>query len=269
MDTNLYCRGHVLDLKKQCIMGILNVTPDSFSDGGKYVDVGRAVEHAYKMVEDGADIIDIGGESSRPGCEPVSEDEELRRVIPVVKRLAKELSVPLSIDTYKSSVARACLEEGVCIVNDISGLRDPVMAKVVAQYSVPVVVMHMPGMPKTMKSYAFHDDPVNEVKKYLEERVRYAHELGIQQVVIDPGFGFGKNPEQNYAILTRLSEFQSLECPILLGPSRKLFCDGKKMLSRLEIVCRCVKSGAHILRVHDVKFWRKNLDKLDENFNNS
>ena len=239
-------------------MGILNVTPDSFSDGGLYIDIDEAVEHATKMVADGADIIDVGGESSRPGAEPISLQEELNRVLPVVERLIKELAVPISIDTYKPEVAQACLQEGAAIINDVQGLRNPAMIKVIAQYDVPAVIMHMPGTPQTMRGYQYKD-VVTEVKQYLCERIETVYSAGITKIIIDPGLGFGKTGEQNYEILIRLEEFKELSCPVLIGPSRKSF-QGEKKLNTLEAITLGVANGATIVRVHDVDAVKQYLD---------
>ena len=206
---------------KTLIMGILNVAPDSFSDGGLFVDVNKAVEHAKQMVVEGADIIDIGGESSRPGSDSVSEEEELRRVEPVIRRLIKEIQVPISIDTYKPLVAKKCLKLGVNLVNDITGLRNKEMINVVTKYNVPVIIMHMKGDPKNMQQNPVYQDVIKEIKDFLSERIVEAKKAGIKDIIIDPGIGFGKTTEHNLQILKRLNEFKDLGCPILVGPSRK------------------------------------------------
>lgn len=251
----------MLKFEKVLIQGILNVTPDSFSDGGLYVDVEKAVEHAKKLVADGADIIDIGGESSRPDAEPISFLEELNRVIPVVKRIVQEITVPLSIDTYKPEVAEACLQEGVSVVNDISGLRNQLMREVVSRYDVPAIIMHLPGNPQTMRGYQYKD-VVEDVKLYLREQIDQAHADGVYKIIIDPGLGFGKTPEQNYEILTRLEEFIELGCPVLIGPSRKSFYDGSKKLDTLEAVALGVQNGVNMVRVHDVAAVRRYVDSF-------
>jgi len=240
-------------------MGILNVTPDSFSDGGLYIDIDEAVEHATKMVADGADIIDVGGESSRPGAEPISLQEELNRVLPVVERLIKELAVPISIDTYKPEVAQACLQEGAAIINDVQGLRNPAMIKVIAQYDVPAVIMHMPGTPQTMQQHGYYVDVVKELKEYLRKQIKEVYSKGVHKIIIDPGLGFGKTGEQNYEILIRLEEFKELSCPVLIGPSRKSF-QGEKKLNTLEAITLGVANGATIVRVHDVDAVKQYLD---------
>jgi dihydropteroate synthase len=245
-------------------MGILNVTRDSFSDGGLYFDKSAAIKRAIQMVEEGADIIDIGGESTRPGAEPVTVEEELRRTIPVIEALAKEINVPISIDTYKSEVAEKALDAGASIVNDISGLRfDPEMAKVVSDYKVPVVIMHIKGRPKDMQQNPVYEALVPEIMDYLREGIRLAKESGVSEdkIIIDPGIGFGKTFNQNLEIINNLHEFTLLEKPILIGPSRKAFI-GKILgnvseTDRLEgtsaAVAISIMSGANIIRVHDIK----------------
>ncbi|MFN3134793.1 MAG: dihydropteroate synthase [Candidatus Kryptonium sp.] len=247
--------------KRAYIMGILNVTPDSFSDGGRYFTVDSAVEHAMKMIEDGADIIDVGGESTRPGSEPVPLEEELRRVIPVIKEIVKRADVPISIDTYKSEVARQALDNGAVIVNDISGLRfDEKMVEVIAQYNASVVIMHIKGTPKTMQQNPYYDDVISEIYSYLSESVEKARSYGIKQIIVDPGIGFGKRLVDNLEIIRRLREFKSLGYPVLIGVSRKSFIGNILNLpveERLEgtagAVAISVWNGANIVRVHDVK----------------
>jgi len=242
-------------------MGILNVTPDSFSDGNLFFDHARAVEHAVRMSEEGADIIDIGGESTRPGAESVSLEEEIRRVAPLIEDLARRLSVPISIDTYKSEVAREALDRGAHIINDISGLRfDPAMAKLAAQYSAPVVIMHIKGTPKDMQQNPTYDDLVGEIRAYLDKGVRCAEDAGLprDQVMADVGIGFGKTVRHNLELINRLDEFQALGCPLLIGPSRKSFI-GKVLdlpvQERIEgtaaAVAIAIARGVHIVRVHD------------------
>jgi dihydropteroate synthase len=247
--------------KRTYVMGILNVTPDSFSDGGRYFTLDLALEHALKMIEDGADIIDVGGESTRPGSDPVPIEEELRRVIPVIKELAKRTKVPISIDTYKSEVARQALDNGALIVNDISGLRfDEKMAEVVAEYKASVVLMHIKGTPKTMQQNPEYKDVISEIYSYLSESVDLALSAGIKQIIVDPGIGFGKRLIDNLEIIRRLREFKSLGYPILIGVSRKSFIGNILNLpvdQRLEgtagAVAISVWNGANIVRVHDVK----------------
>lgn len=249
---------------KTYIMGILNVTQDSFSDGGLYFDKSAAIKRAIQMVEEGADIIDIGGESTRPGAEPVTVEEELRRTIPVIEVLAKEINVPISIDTYKSEVAKKALDAGASIVNDISGLRfDPEMAKVVSEYKVPVVIMHIKGRPKDMQQNPVYEALIPEIMDYLREGIRLAKESGVSEdkIIIDPGIGFGKTFNQNLEIINNLREFTLLEKPILIGLSRKAFI-GKilgnvSVTDRLEgtaaAVAISIMNGANIIRVHDIK----------------
>ena len=246
------------------IMGILNVTQDSFSDGGLYFDKSAAINRVIQMVEEGADIIDIGGESTRPGSEPVPEEEEIRRTIPVIEALVKEIFVPISIDTYKSRVAHRALEAGASMVNDISGLRfDPDMPDVIAYHSVPVVIMHIKGTPKDMQQNPVYEALIPEIMEYLREGIRIATKAGIAEdkIIIDPGIGFGKTFEHNLDIIRNLSAFTSLGKPILVGPSRKAFI-GKVLgdippTDRLEgtaaAVAIAIFNGANIVRVHDVK----------------
>jgi dihydropteroate synthase len=255
-------------------MGILNVTPDSFSDGGRFFDPSSAIHRGIQMAEDGADIIDIGGESTRPGAEPISVEEEVRRTIPVIEALAKEIRIPISIDTYKAEVAKRALDAGAGIVNDISGLRyDPRMAKVVAGYSVPVVIMHMKGSPKDMQKAPVYEALIPEILDYLREGIRMATEAGIPEdkIIVDPGIGFGKRFEHNLEIIHNLCEFVLLEKPLLVGPSRKAFIG--KILGdvpseeRLEgtaaAVAISIFNGAHIIRVHDVKEMAKVVKVAD------
>lgn len=247
--------------KRTYVMGILNVTPDSFSDGGKYFSLDLAIEHAVKMVEDGADIIDIGGESTRPGSEPVPLEEELRRVIPVIKEVVKRVDVPISIDTYKSEVAKQALDNGASIVNDISGLRfDEKMVDVIANYKASVVLMHIKGTPKTMQQNPEYDDVISEIYDYLSKSIEIAQGAGIEQIIVDPGIGFGKRLTDNLEIIRRLREFKALGYPVLIGVSRKSFIGNILNLpvdQRLEgtagAVAISVWNGANIVRVHDVK----------------
>ncbi len=264
-EFKLVCGDYQLDLgKRTFIMGILNVTLNSFSDGGLYDEPQKAVDRAFEMKEEGADIIDIGGESTRPGAKPCSVKEELEKVLPVVKRLIKEkIELPVSIDTYKSEVALACLDEGAHIINDISALRfDTNMAKVVASYKVPVVLMHIQGTPQDMQENPQYKCVISEVILYLRQRIGAAIDSGIdkEKIIVDPGIGFGKTVEHNLEILRRLREFKSLGRPILIGTSRKSLI-GKVLdlpvNQRLEgtaaTVAISIRNGANIIRVHDVK----------------
>lgn len=244
-------------------MGILNITPDSFSDGGLFLNADDAVRRAQAMAEEGADIIDIGGESSRPGADPVPMQEEIRRVIPVIERVAKHLSIPISVDTHKAEVARRALSAGARIINDISALRfDPEMAPLVAREGVPVVLMHMQGTPSDMQLHPVYADVIREIMDFFEARLRWAEQSGLSrdQIVLDPGIGFGKTVDHNLTLLSRLSEFRRIGCPLLIGPSRKSFIGqvlGLPVEERIEgtaaAVVVGVLNGASIVRVHDVK----------------
>ena len=259
-----------LPYDRTLIMGILNVTPDSFSDGSLFFDADKAVEHAKRMANEGADIIDVGGESTRPNAEPVSEEEELKRVQPVIARLAIELDMPISIDTYKPRVAEECLKSGANLVNDITGLRSKEMLKTAAKYNVPVVIMHMKGTPKNMQQNPAYGDVVKEIKEFFIDRICEAEKAGIKNIIIDPGIGFGKTTEHNLQILKRLSELKELGCPILIGTSRKSFIGnvtGLPVNARLEgtlaSVAIAIMNGANIVRVHDVKECRKAVQIAD------
>lgn len=254
------------------IVGILNVTPDSFSDGGEHFSTDAAVAYAQKMAQDGADIVDIGGESSRPGSEPVSEEEELCRVIPVIERLAKEkFALPISIDTYKPRVAEEALAAGASILNDITGLTNAGMRAAAAHAKAPVILMHMQGAPKTMQENPTYGDVILDIKEFFKTQIALAEKDGITELILDPGIGFGKTLEHNLAILKRLREFTDLGFPILVGPSRKAFIGtltgGAPAPDRLEgtvvavVVARL--NGASYFRVHDVKACRRALQVAD------
>lgn len=245
-------------------MGILNVTPDSFSDGGLHMDPGAAVEHALEMASLGADIIDIGGESTRPGSLPVNEEMEIGRTAPVIRALRKRSSVPVSIDTYRSAVARAALDAGADIINDISGMRfDSAMPGLAASYKAPVVLMHIKGTPKDMQKNPVYEALIPEILDYLRGSVRIAIEAGVERdkIMIDPGIGFGKTTPQNLEILKNLDIFTGLELPILVGPSRKAFIGnvsgglpvGERLEGTLAALSAAILNGADIVRVHDVK----------------
>ena len=260
----IQCGRHMLSLDRTLIMGVVNVTPDSFSDGGLFLDAGRAVDHAQQLVNEGADIIDVGGESSRPGSDPVSEEEELKRVGPVVTALVAKLNVPISIDTYKPATAARCLDLGATMVNDITGLRDPAMREVVARHDVPAVIMHMQGEPKTMQQSPVYDDVVADVKDFLSRRARDAHAAGVRQVIVDPGIGFGKTVAHNMELLRRLGEFNALPYPLLIGVSRKSTIGAitgapanERLPGTLAATAIAVLHGANIMRVHDVKECRQ------------
>lgn len=244
-------------------MGIVNVTPDSFYDGGNYSTTDAAVTQGKKLVEEGADILDIGGESTRPGSVPVSIQKELDRVIPVIEKLSTLVDIPLSIDTTKAIVAETALRTGADIINDISGLQfDPYMKEVVVKFKCPVIMMHIRGIPQTMQSQPSYDDVIREIHQYFENRIEDAICAGIshEQLLIDPGIGFGKRLQDNYMILKHLSAFTDLGYPIVIGPSRKSFIGTVLNLpveERLEgtaaAVAAAILSGARIVRVHDVK----------------
>ena len=257
------CRGKRLTLGAYThVMGILNVTPNSFSDGGQYLDVQQALGHAKLMVDEGATLIDIGGESSRPGASPVSSTEEVSRVLPVIRAVVDSLDVVISIDTSKAEVARKALDAGAHIVNDITALRgDPEMVSVVAEMGAGLILMHMKGTPRTMQQAPQYEDVVRDVCASLTERVQYAEAQGVvpERIIIDPGIGFGKTTEHNIELLKRLSEFRSLNKPLLIGTSRKSFIGnilGLPITERVEgtvaTVCWSIAHGADIIRVHDV-----------------
>ena len=256
---------------KTCIMGILNATPDSFSDGGRFYTYDNAVKHGLKLAKDGAHILDIGGESSRPFAAPVSEQEELDRVIPVIKALAKHISIPISIDTVKSAVAKQALDAGASIINDISAFeKDPAMADLAAQRQTPVILMHMKGTPKTMQVNPDNDDLMMEITSYLASRADYAVKKGIRKehIILDPGIGFGKTVEHNLVLINHLEKITDLGFPVLVGPSRKSFIQkilsGKEKIpvgpdhirteyGTLAAAAASIMKGAHIVRVHDVE----------------
>jgi len=263
-DYKIDCRGKVLDLGSRThIMGILNRTPDSFSDGGLYADSESALKHAREMAAAGADIIDIGGESTRPGADPLSEEDELSRIIPLIERLSSELTIPISVDTYKSRVAKKALEAGASIVNDISGLRfSPDMARVAADYGAAVVIMHIKGTPRNMQRDPVYDDVVGEIMSYLEMGIDIAVKAGVnrEKTLIDPGIGFGKTLEHNVTLLNRLDEFRGLGRPIVLGTSRKKFIGTvlnipmpeQRVDGTAATVALGIERGACVVRVHDV-----------------
>lgn len=258
-------RNFSLDLsQKTHIMGILNVTPDSFTDGGIFFQRDSAIEHGLRMAEDGADIIDIGGESTRPGSDPVGYEEEVRRTIPVIEELSKRVNIPVSIDTYKADVAKRALDAGASMVNDISGLRfDPEIAGVVAEHKVPVVLMHIKGTPMNMQVNPEYEALIPEILDYLRAGIRLAVDAGVGEdmIIIDPGIGFGKTFEHNLDILKNLREFTLLEKPVLIGPSRKAFIGkilgnapaSERMEGTAATVAVSIMNGANMVRVHDVK----------------
>jgi dihydropteroate synthase len=244
------------------VMGILNCTPDSFSDGGQFDDVDCAVAHAMAMAEAGADIIDVGGQSTRPGSKPVGPEEEIRRTIPVIEKLADLVEAPISIDTWHAPVARAALEAGASIVNDVTALRgDPDMAGLVAEAGAGLVLMHMQGTPETMQKSPRYDDVAGEVYGFLAERVEAAVEAGVDpsRLVVDPGIGFGKTMDHNLALLNAMASFRSLDCPVLIGASRKSFIGNiskatadKRLGGSIAVAVLAATRGIEIVRVHDV-----------------
>jgi dihydropteroate synthase len=259
--------GKPFDGARPLLMGIVNVTPDSFSDGGRFFDRDRAVEHALALAEEGADIIDIGGESSRPGSVPVPEEEEIARVIPVVESVAKSLPIPVSVDTTKAGVAERALGAGASMVNDISALRfDPRMAEVIFSGGASVVLMHMLGVPGTMQEAPRYERVVEEILAFLRERVSFAVERGIpaDRIVVDPGIGFGKTLDHNIEILRNADRFHETGCPVMIGASRKRMIgtltgapvDGRDW-GTAAVVAWSVFRGVDIQRVHNVKAMRQ------------
>jgi dihydropteroate synthase len=256
------CKGQLIDLSIPKVMGILNVTPNSFFDGGKYDDQSDLLTQVDKMLSDGATFIDIGAYSSKPSAEFVSEEEELGRIIPAVQLILKHFpEAILSIDTFRSEVAKACIENGAAIINDISaGSLDKEMFGVIAEYKVPYIMMHMRGTPQTMQSMTHYEDIVKEMLFYFSEKINKARSLGINDLIIDPGFGFAKTIDQNYEVLGKTELFQLLELPLLVGISRKsmiyktLNSSAKEALNGTTVLNTiALTKGANILRVHDVK----------------
>ena len=279
---NLEWGKHRLDLgKRTLIMGVLNVTPDSFSDGGKFFSLDGAVDQGYKLFEDGADILDIGGESTRPFSDPVSEEEEIHRVVPVIEKLSKRIPIPISIDSTKADVVEQALKAGASIINDVSSLRfDPKMASVVVDYAVPVILMHMLGNPKTMQIEPAYDDLIGEIKTFFENAIDQAENKGISRskIIIDPGIGFGKTIGHNLLLIQRLHEFKTLKVPIMIGTSRKAFIrnllkdnTGEEINADTAIVesgtqasvAAAILNGAHIVRVHNVANTRATVKITD------
>jgi dihydropteroate synthase len=263
--------GHTLELgQRTCIMGVVNVTPDSFSDGGKFFDTDVAVAQGEKLAADGADILDIGGESTRPFSDPVSVEEEIRRVVPVIEQLAQRVSIPISIDTTKTEVARQAIESGASIINDVSALRfDPGLAALAVEFDTPLILMHMLGEPKSMQVAPRYGNLIEEIRSFLADAVERAEKRGVSRskIIVDPGIGFGKTVTHNLLLLKHLQAFTSLDLPVLIGPSRKAFI--RKLLKQAHeedirpdlpivetgtqaAVASAVLSGAHIVRVHDV-----------------
>ncbi|MCK9376219.1 MAG: dihydropteroate synthase [Syntrophobacterales bacterium] len=264
----------LLGAPRPLIMGVLNITPDSFTDGGLFFDYAAALAQARSLVAAGADLLDIGGESTRPFADPVPLSEELRRVVPVIEALAPEITIPISIDTYKAEVARAALDAGAAVINDISALRfDPGMAALAAAYQAPVILMHMQGTPRDMQRQPHYDDLMGEIKAFFRERLDFALSQGIPQdlLVLDPGIGFGKTGEHNLEILNRLDEFLDLGYPLLIGPSRKAFigritgqpAGEERDIGTLAALAVSVLRGARLIRTHNVAYARQFLAVLD------
>jgi dihydropteroate synthase len=268
-------KHYALDLKgrqlqvgnRTLVMGIINVTPDSFADGGQYLDFQSAVEHASELIAAGADLLDLGGESTRPFSDPVPVDVELDRVIPVIKAIRRQSEIPVSIDTTKAEVAREAILAGADIINDISALRfDDEMANVAAALNTPVVLMHMLGIPRTMQEQPTYSSLFSEIISFLEERIRFATERGIkrEQILVDPGIGFGKTIEHNLLIVKNLDLFGCLDRPILFGASRKRFIGSildrpprEREVGTAVVNALAISAGAHIVRVHDVALHRQ------------
>jgi len=255
-------KDHKLDFANgPFIMGILNTTPDSFSDGGKFLEIGKAVDHALQMAEDGADIIDIGGESTRPGSKPVSVDEEQDRILPVIEKLRTYSNVLISVDTYKSAVAGSAIEAGADIVNDISaGLFDPAMSEIVIDAQVPYIIMHIKGTPRDMQQNPVYRDATDEIYTFFEQRIMELTAAGHSKIMIDPGIGFGKRLQDNLELIRNLDEFRFLGFPVLIGTSRKSFIGQllnknveDRLAGTLSSVSYAIENGADIIRVHDVK----------------
>ncbi len=261
---HIKCGNYTLELgKRTLVMGIVNVTPDSFSDGGRFLNSEKAIEHAKLLANQGADIIDIGGESTRPGSESVTLEEEKRRVIPVIEGISEEISIPISIDTCKSEVAKTALDKGASMINDISAMRfDSKIVDVALEHNAPIILMHMKGTPKNMQLNPSYTSVMGEIKEFLRDRVKFAISKGMERdsIIIDPGIGFGKTTEHNYEIIRNLRELKELDLPVLIGPSRKSFIGntlGLEVDDRLEgtlaTITMCVMNGADMVRVHDVK----------------
>ncbi|NEX15560.1 MAG: dihydropteroate synthase [Halochromatium sp.] len=259
--TMLQCGARSLDLTEPRVMGILNVTPDSFSDGGDFVSVARALEHAEAMVAEGAAIIDVGGESTRPGAEPVAEALEIERVVPVIEALAARISVPISIDTSKPGVMRAAASAGAGLINDIAALRAPEALAVAAETGLPVCLMHMQGQPRTMQQQPHYEDVVADVIRFLRSRITACEQVGIprHRLLVDPGFGFGKRLAHNLSLLARLEQLTELRLPLVVGLSRKSMLGaltGREVRDRVAAgvaaTSIALAHGAAIIRTHDV-----------------
>ena len=272
MTTHLDCGGRALDLSRTAIMGILNITPDSFSDGGIFLSRDAAVAHALQMVEEGADIIDVGGESTRPGAQAVPLQEELDRVIPVIEVLARTAPVPISIDTSKPQVMRAAVAAGAGLINDVRALREAEALSTAVALAVPVCLMHMQGEPRSMQHSPTYQDVVGEVYVFLKERIEACSKAGVarQRILVDPGFGFGKTAAHNLELLRRLPELRKLGTPILAGLSRKSMIGAlfnlpvaQRLHASVALAVVAVQNGATMLRVHDVRATREAIRMLE------
>ena len=257
-------RGRRLDFESPLVMGVLNITPDSFSDGGEFININDAISQAHQIISEGADIIDIGGESSRPGADEIKPEEEINRVIPVIEAIRKISDLPISIDTTKAEVAETAIKAGADIINDISALRfDSRMVEVALEYETPVILMHMLGKPKTMQANPSYDNCIEEIKEFFEERIEFCRSNGIAEdkIIIDPGIGFGKRLQDNLDIIKNLNEFKTLGRPMILGSSRKSFISkiirrenkpSERIGGSIASMLLAVSKGCNIVRVHDV-----------------
>lgn len=263
MNKIFNCGGKTLDLSKPKVMGILNVTPDSFSDGGRFDKANQAIDRALQMVEEGADILDIGGESTRPGAEKVSLQQEIDRVVPIIEALTGKIDVPISIDTYKPEVMKQAVAAGAGMINDVKALREEGAMQAAAACDVPICLMHMQGEPGTMQQAPHYDDVVSDVHSFLQQRIASCAFSGIEtrRLMIDPGFGFGKNLQHNLSLLKHLQRFESLDVPVLVGMSRKRMLGeildepdtDKRLFGGIATSVLAMQQGASIIRVHDVK----------------
>ena len=270
-NSRLPARAGWFRSEKTLLMGVLNVTPDSFWDGGRFPSADAAVDRALRMIDEGADIIDVGGESSRPGAAPTPQAEEEARVLPVVEALARRADTPISVDTYKPETARRCLNAGAAIVNDIRGMTDPAMQAAAAEAGASVILMHMRGEPRTMQQDTAYGDVVAEIRQFLLRQAAAAHAAGVAEIAVDPGIGFGKTARQNFEILARLRELATPDYPLAVGPSRKSFLGSlasrlpveERLEGTLAAAAAAALNGAKIVRVHDVKPCRRVLETVD------
>jgi|SRR6185312_744274 len=261
VDRLRFTNGITLSLESPLVMGIINITPDSFYDGGKYISAQAAIERSERLIAEGTDMLDLGAASTRPGAEDVTPGEELKRLLPVLEHIIKNHpNVPVSIDTFHASVAKEVLEKGASLINDISGGADPEMYRTVANYKAPYVLMHMQGTPKTMQQNPHYDDIVAEVHQYFVERIKKLKAAGVSQIIIDPGFGFGKTVEHNYTLLQHINKFKDLGFPVMAGVSRKSMINKvlktkpeNALAGTISLNTLALLQGADILRVHDVK----------------